>query len=199
MTPVSDASSDRPVDDGPGGESILDDEALAAEAAEYEAAHASPADDTLDDEAAAAVEVDLDLARTAAERDEYLEALRRLQADFENYKKRTIRQQTDLLERAGEELIAKLLPVLDTIDLARQHGSGEAIEPVAGPLLDVLVKEGLERVDPVGEPFDPTEHEAVAHEPAEGAGDGQVVSSLMRAGWKWRGRVVRPAMVSVKG
>ncbi len=196
MTLVTGASTERP-DDRP-AESVLDD-ALSAEAADYEAAHATPADDLLDDAAAAAVEVDLDLARTAAERDEYLEALRRLQADFENYKKRTIRQQTELLERAGEDLVTKLLPVLDTIDLARQHGSGDAVEPVAGPLLDVLGKEGLERVDPVGSAFDPTEHEAVAHEPADGAEGGQVVSGLMRAGWKWRGRVLRPAMVSVKG
>lgn len=201
MSLVSDPSTDRRYDDGRGTEtgSVLDDEALSAEAADYEAEHASAAEELLDDDAAAAVEVDLDLARAAAERDEYLEALRRLQADFENFKKRTIRQQTEMLERAGEDLITKLLPVLDTIDLARQHGEGDAVGPVAGPLLDVLGKEGLERVDPVGQPFDPNEHEAVVHEPSDEGDTGQVVSGLMRAGWKWRGRVIRPAMVAVKG
>ena len=143
------------------------------------------------------VEVDLDLARTAAERDEYLGALQRLQADFENYKKRMIRQQTELLDRAAEDLVNKLLPVLDAVDLARQHGQAEAVDPVANALNDVLAKEGLERIDPVGSAFDPNEHEAVAHE--EGDGGEPSVSELMRAGYRWRGKLLRPSMVKVKG
>jgi molecular chaperone GrpE len=131
------------------------------------------------------------------ERDDYLDALRRVQAEFENYKKRMLRQQTETLERAGEALVGKLLPVLDAVDLARSHGAGDDLEQVAAALLDVLGKEGLERIDPVGQPFDPTEHEAVQHEP--GDGDEHVVSGLMRAGWRWKGRVLRPAMVMVKG
>ena len=130
-----------------------------------------------------------------AERD-YLDDLRRLQADFENYKKRMVRQQTDLLERAAEQLVLKLLPVLDTIDLARSHGAGDDVEQVAAALVGVLEKEGLERIDPVGEAFDPNQHEAVQHEPGDGDA---VVSALMRAGYRWKGRVVRPAMVTVKG
>lgn len=157
------------------------------------------------EEAAAAVEADIDvldvIAATERERDDYLDALRRLQADFENYKKRMLRQQTDILERAGEDLVVKLLPVLDTIDLARQHGEGDAIAPVASSLLDTLAKEGLERIDPVGEAFDPNEHEAVAHEPAaeDDAATAPVVVGLMRAGYRWKGRLLRPAMVTVRG
>jgi molecular chaperone GrpE len=137
----------------------------------------------------------------AKERDEYLDSLRRLQADFENYKKRMQRQQGDLVERAGEDLVGKLLPVLDTIDLAVQHGGGEGVEKIAAALLDVLTKEGLERIDPVGDTFDPNEHEAVAHEPGEGDSGASepVVSSLMRAGYRWKGRLVRAAMVTVRG
>jgi molecular chaperone GrpE len=156
--------------------------------------------------AAAAVEQDIEaldaldvLAATEKERDEYLDSLRRLQADFENYKKRMQRQQADVHERAGEELATKLLPVLDTIDLAVQHGAGEGVEKIAAALLDVLTKEGLERIDPVGAAFDPNEHEAVAHEPGEGEGGEPVVSSLMRAGYRWKGRLVRAAMVTVRG
>ena len=134
----------------------------------------------------------------ARERDEYLDALRRLQAEFENYKKRMVRQQTETLERASQGLVEKLLPVLDAVDLARSHGVGEDLELVASALLDVLGKEGLERIDPVGAPFDPTEHEAVQHEPGDGDGEPEV-SGLMRAGWRWKGRVLRPAMVTVKG
>lgn len=150
------------------------------------------------DEAAAQVEVDLDLAAMAAERDDYLDALRRLQADFENYKKRMLRQQTETLQRAGEDLAVKLLPVLDTIDLARQHGAGDGVDPVANSLIDVLSKAGLERIDPVGQPFDPNEHEAVAHEAGDGGSEPEVVG-LMRAGYRWKGRLIRPAMVTVRG
>lgn len=132
------------------------------------------------------------------ERDEYLDRLRRLQADFENFKKRVTRQQVEAQERAGEDLAVKLLPVLDTIDLARQHGEGEAIAPLAASLLDVLSKAGLERIDPVGAAFDPNEHEAVSHEPSDDGGE-PVVSGLMRAGYRWKGRLVRAAMVTVKG
>src|SRR5204863_7722 len=76
------------------------------------------------EEAEEAVEEDLALAALAKERDEYLDALKRLQADFENYKKRIIRQQTEHLERAAEALVEKLLPVLDTFDLALVHDEG---------------------------------------------------------------------------
>ena len=146
-------------------------------------------------EAAIASDVD-ELTRLAAERDEYLDTLRRLQADFDNYRKRALKQQTETLERGAESLVMKLLEVLDTVDLARSHGEGDAIEPVAAKLTEVLEKEGLERIDPVGKPFDPNEHEAVAHEP--GDGDPEVIG-LMRAGYRWKGRVLRPAMVTVKG
>jgi molecular chaperone GrpE len=147
-------------------------------------------------EAAAAVEADLELARLAKERDEYLDALRRLQADFENYKKRVLKQQTDQLERAAQSLVDKLLPVLDTVDLAVAHGGGEAVEHIWTALNDALAKEGLQRIDPMGASFDPNEHDAVLHEPGEG---GPEVVDVMRAGYRWKGRILRPAMVKVRG
>jgi molecular chaperone GrpE len=148
------------------------------------------------EEAEAAVQGDIDVAKIAKERDDYLEALKRLQADFENYKKRIIKQQTEHLERAAEGLVEKLLPVLDTFDLAMNHG-GEGLEQVQGQLVAALEKEGLERIDAVDKPFDPNEHEAVAHEP--GDGDGPVVSDVMRTGYRFKGKLLRPAMVKVKG
>jgi molecular chaperone GrpE len=147
------------------------------------------------DAEAVAVEADLDTARLAAERDEYLDALRRLQADFENYKKRMVRQQTEHLERAAETLVVKLLPVLDNFDLAINHGADDLL-PIYKGLLDTLASEGLERLDPVGSAFDPTEHDAVAHEAGEGEPE---VTEVMRAGYRWKGRVLRPAMVKVRG
>ena len=147
---------------------------------------------------AAAEAVEHDLAALSAERDDYLDALRRLQADFENYKKRMVRQQTEHLERAAEQLVLKLLPVFDTVDLAIAHGGGEEVQQIWSSLFDTLEKEGLERIDPLGKPFDPNEHEAVMHEPGDSDGEPEVVD-VMRAGYRWKGRVLRPAMVKVKG
>jgi molecular chaperone GrpE len=147
---------------------------------------------------AAEVEEDLELARVARERDEYLDALRRLQADFENYKKRMLRQQTEHLERAAQSLVEKLLPVFDTTDLAVAHGGGEEVKQIWTALFDTLEREGLERIDPLNVAFDPTVHEAVAHEPGDGSGQPEVVE-VLRAGYRWKGRVLRPAMVKVRG
>jgi molecular chaperone GrpE len=138
------------------------------------------------------------LAELTRERDEYRDALIRLQADFENYKKRMIKQQTDHLERAAELLVDKLLPVLDTADLALAHGGGEDVKQVMGALSNVLEREGLERIDTSGGPFDPTLHDAVAHEPDDTDG-GPEVAEVLRAGYRWKGRVLRPAMVKVRG
>jgi molecular chaperone GrpE len=150
------------------------------------------------DEAAIEVEQDLHVAGVARERDEYLDALRRLQADFENYKKRMIRQQTEHLERAAASLVEKLLPVFDTADLAIAHGGGEEVKQIWTALFETLEREGLERIDPLHGAFDPTVHDAVAHDPGDGNGEPEVIE-VMRAGYRWKGRVLRPAMVKVRG
>ena len=168
---------------------------LAAAAADLGAGNLTAAEADL---AAAVVDEDLQLATVARERDDYLDALRRLQADFENYKKRMLKQQHEQTARAAEALVNKLLPVCDTADLAIAHGGGEEVKQVWTALFDALEHEGLERIDPVGVPFDPTVHEAVAHEPSDGAHDPEVVE-VMRAGYRWKGRVLRPAMVKVRG
>ena len=167
------------------------------------------------DAEAEAEQVEEDIAvivdQARRERDEYLDMLRRVQADFENYKKRMLRQQTDLLERAAEGLVGRLLPVLDAFELARAHleaeGSpeGKALLQAAALLSDTLAKEGLERLEGAGSDFDPTVHEAVEHEPAgDGEGGdapspGPVVAEVLRPGYRYKGRVVRPAMVRVRG
>jgi molecular chaperone GrpE len=147
------------------------------------------------------------------ERDEYLDMVRRVQADFENYKKRMLRQQTDQLERASEHLVAKLLPALDAFALTRAHMGDEddaspdvkALFQAAGLVDDALAKEGLERIDDAGASFDPTMHDAVEHAPAAdevapGTGSaGPVVAEVLRPGYRWKGRVIRPAMVRVRG
>ena len=136
------------------------------------------------------------------ERDEYLDALQRLQADFENYRKRVARSSVDAADRAAGEVVVKMLPVLDAFDLAAAHFSNapseeaEALDQARGLLLDALKKEGLERIDEVGVEFNPVVHDAVAH--VEGD-DGPVVDQVLRAGYRWKGAVLRPAMVKVRG
>jgi molecular chaperone GrpE len=175
---------------------------------------ASDADDTWTeaDTAAveAAVEADVDgepdpMTVLQGERDEYLAALQRTMADFENYRKRIQRTQDEQLVRATSSLVSKLLPVLDTLDLALAHQSeagvdsedAKALTAARALLLDVLAKEGLERVDEVGVTFDPSVHDAVAR--SEDEGGEVVVDQVMRSGYRWKGQIVRPAMVSVKG
>ncbi len=135
-----------------------------------------------------------DLERLASERDDFLAALQRTQADFENHRKQAQRRLDGEVDRRVGALVERLLPVLDACDSALAHGSAE-VEPVAAALLLALEKEGLSRIDPSGQPFDPSVAEAVVHEP--GGGGEHVVSEVLRSGYAWHGRVLRPAMVKV--
>ncbi|MDZ4825068.1 MAG: nucleotide exchange factor GrpE [Actinomycetota bacterium] len=141
-----------------------------------------------------------DLESLLREREDLLDTTRRLQADFENYRKRVVREQTALVVRASEGLVEQLLPVLDTFELALRSladaddGVRKGVELAFGELVAVLEKAGLERIEADGAPFDPNEHEAVMQD--DGDGD-PVVDHVLRAGWKLKGRVLRPAMVKV--
>lgn len=128
------------------------------------------------------------------ERDEYLEMARRVQAEFSNYRKRIARDNSELLERAGEGLVERLMPLLDALDAASQHHP-QVIGPIQRGLRAALESEGLKRLEPVGEVFDPAVAEAVEH-----AGDGevQVVGEVRRPGYRWKGRLIRPALVRVE-
>ena len=160
-----------------------------AAAADAVAAPEEPATTALTMEALVA-----DLERVIAERDRYLDALQRSQADFENHKKQSQRRLGDEVERRVASFAEALLPVLDACDAALSHGATE-VEPVATALLLALEKEGLTRLDPSGQPFDPTVAEAVVHEP--GGGGETVVTEVLRPGYAWQGRVLRPATVKV--
>lgn len=145
-----------------------------------------------------------DLSQAQLQRDEYLDALQHLQADFENYRKRVARSSEDAAQRAAGALAASLLPVLDAFDLAAAHFAATpseeatALNQSRALLLDALEKQGLERLAEAGVVFDPQIHDAVAH--VEGDGDSaQVVDDVLRAGYRWKGSVLRPAMVRVKG
>jgi molecular chaperone GrpE len=158
---------------------------------------ASVGDTTPADASAEDVAADLDaFVSLAAERDEYLDALRRTQADFENYRKRVQRELAEARDAGASSLAGKLIDVLDTVDLAMAHDPSDSVAQIAGALFDALGKEGLARIDALGQAFDPEVHDAVLHE--EGDGPAEVLE-VLRSGWTWNGRVVRPAMVKVKG
>ena len=144
-----------------------------------------------------------DMEALLQQRDDALDAARRVQADFENYRKRVLREQTALVDRSTEGLVEQLLPVLDSFELAVVNLDGDAVDIekvrkgvdlVFAELLGVLEKAGLERIESRGEPFDPNEHEAVMQD--DGDGD-PIVGDVLRTGWKLKGRVLRPAMVKV--
>ena len=137
-----------------------------------------------------------DLERTTVERDEYLDALQRLKAEFDNHRRRVVEQRNEVAAQAAVGLVDRLLPVLDACEAALTHDAA-AVQPIADALTEALAKEGLEVIAPEGAVFDPTLHEAVLHE----AGDEpeQTVTEVLRTGYAWNGRVVRAAMVKVRG
>lgn len=133
----------------------------------------------------------------AAERDEYLDLARRVQADFENYKRRVEQQRVEQRERAAEHLVAELLPVLDAGEAAVAQGM-EDVAAIHAQLLGTLEKLGLASVVDAEVDFDPNVHEAVLHEEGDSDG-GPVVAEILRTGYLWNSRVLRPAMVKVRG
>jgi molecular chaperone GrpE len=136
------------------------------------------------------------------EREEVLDNLRRVAADFDNYRKRVAREQAQLYARAGERVVVKLLPVLDdlvrALDAAEHHEEAKVLEGVRmtkDALAGVLAAEGVEEI-PTDGPFDPHVHEALAAQPAEGVEPGHVLQVIQR-GYRLGDVVLRPARVIV--
>lgn len=144
------------------------------------------------------------LAEARADADSYLDDLRRVAADFDNFRKRATRDQQETTQRAAERILVELLPALDSFDAAvAVEVSTDAEEKLIGgmhrtqdQLLNVLRQQGLEVVPSVGEPFDPEVHEAVMS-PSEGEGR-LIVSRELRRGYTLKGRLVRPALVALE-
>jgi molecular chaperone GrpE len=169
------------------------DEATARDVADAFDSRAS-ADDRAGDE----------LEASRAETAQYREHLQRLQAEFENYRKRVLREQTQAVDLAARPVFSRLLEVVDDFELALMHAQDRpdydrflhGVELVYAKLLDVLRSEGLERIEAEGKPFDPEYHEALMQ---SGEGDGEpVVGDVLRPGYTMKGRVLRPAGVRVE-
>ena len=142
------------------------------------------------------------LAEAEARAEEYLALAQRTQADFENYRKRAVRDQESLVARAHERVVKELLPILDdlerALDAATAHEEAALEEGVAlvhRALADLLAREGLAEIQTDGA-FDPHVHEALLAQPAENAESGHVLQVLQK-GYRLGDRVVRPARVIV--
>ncbi len=142
------------------------------------------------------------LAEAETQRDEYLADLQRLAADFDNYRKRALREQHAFAARASERLVTKLLPVLDDLEralvAAADHEEAKVIEGVEmtkSALAAALASEGLEEIE-AGGSFDPHVHEALLAQPAEGFEPGSIVQVVQR-GYRLGDAVLRPARVIV--
>ena len=134
----------------------------------------------------------------SAERDQYLDSLRRLKAEFDNSRKRQERERARILESASEKLVQELLPVLDNLDRALESEGDirEGVRATRDQLADVLANEGLLPVASDGQPFDPNVHEAVMGQPSEDYEEGTVLQTFQR-GYLLNGRAIRPAKVVV--
>lgn len=148
------------------------------------------------------VETGIDGSETT-ESEELLDSLMRLKADFENYRKRMMREQTRIVETAEADLVKRLLPVIDNLERALKNagegepqGLREGVEMVLDQMIEVLGKEGLEVVDPQGEQFDPEHHEAMMVVETGECPEDTVIDVVQR-GYRFRGILLRPAMVSV--
>jgi molecular chaperone GrpE len=148
--------------------------------------------------------IDTELAEARRKADEYREHLQRLQAEFENYRKRVLKEQTRAVELAAQPFVLRLLEVLDEFDLALIAAERrpdidsfrKGVELVYAKLAEALHAEGLDRIPAEGKPFDPTEHEALMQ---SGGGDGEPhVAEVFRQGYRLKGRVIRPASVRVE-
>ena len=139
------------------------------------------------------------------QRDEYLDSLRRAQADFANYKRHNERARTDGYEDGNREAIAAVLPVIDNleraIDAAEKSGQdgalAEGVRMTLKAMMDGLAKRGLEEIPSLGEMFDPELHNAVAR--GEGEGEPGTIIEVYQKGYRVKNKIVRYAMVKVLG
>ena len=145
------------------------------------------------------------VADAQRERDEYLDHLRRERAEFENFRKRANRERMDALDRGAQQVVGSLLGVLDNFGFALtaaraadpDNQLAKGVEMVHTELLNVLRTAGLEEVEGVGAAFDPLHHEAMMQVEAEEPVDEPTVVEVLRPGYRFKGRVLRPASVKV--
>lgn len=146
--------------------------------------------------------LDREVEELAGQNAVLLDSLKRLKADFDNYRKRMLKEQSRILETAESELITKLLPVIDNLERALESAGDETsglrdgVAMVLEMMLGLLERDGLEVIDPEGEPFDPEHHEAMMVVETDECPEGTVVD-VVQKGYRFSGALLRPAMVRV--
>jgi molecular chaperone GrpE len=149
----------------------------------------------------------IDPVELKQQRDDYYDRLLRKTAEFDNYRKRIERERTQLSEAAAADLLQEMLPLVDDMERALKADPGtdssaateafrRGVELIHQQLLKTLGKRGVKPIDALGQDFDPHFHQAVAHEPADGRREGEVVEEFSR-GYMLGDRLLRPAMVKV--
>ena len=164
--------------------------------------------ETPDDSVAATApgqpELSVDPAELQKQRDDYYDRLLRKTAEFDNYRKRTDRERQQLAEAAAADLLEELLPLVDDMERALKADPGTdatrairtGVELIHKQLLETLRKRGVKPIESLGADFDPHFHMAVAHDPADGRREGEVIEEFRR-GYMLGDRLLRPAMVKV--
>lgn len=143
-------------------------------------------------------ETKAELEKYKSELEEYKDALLRLRADFENYKRRSARHFEEVGEFAKSELLKRFLPIIDNFERALSYEDNpyaQGMQMIYKQLMDFLQKEGVVRMEVVGKEFDPNLHEAVAWVDSQDK-DGIIVEELL-AGYTYKGKLLRPAKVKV--
>jgi molecular chaperone GrpE len=211
--PVDDEPTDGPADDelrdsSVAGRDVMDAMGVDAEAGKgADAREGSEGGTPAEDDARSREELTAALAEVERERDEYLDALRRAQAEFANYRKRAMREGAEQRQQGIVEVLGRLADVVDDFELAVLAAESaqdvqslrKGVEMVYGKLVDVLRSLGLERIGEEGIPFDPEKHDAVQKESGEEPiEDDPVVVEVLRPGYAVGDRVIRAAMVKVR-
>jgi molecular chaperone GrpE len=137
--------------------------------------------------------------------EEYIDRIKRLQADYDNYRKRTLKEHLEHIKRANKDLIEKLLPIIDNFEMAIEAGKKlgkedneflKGVEMIYEKLMGLLKKENVSIIDPVGEEFDPEVCEAAATEAVEGVDEGEILE-VIKKGYMIDDYLIRPAVVKV--
>lgn len=148
--------------------------------------------------------LEAELTQAKAKADEHYDHLLRLQADFDNYRKRTQKEKTEIIKYASERIVSELLPVLDNFERAVSAAQvnpdfstfSQGVEMILRQLQTALTKEGLKAIEAIGQPFDPNLHDAVLRVESEEHPENTVVDELQK-GYYLKEKVLRPSMVKV--
>jgi len=144
------------------------------------------------------------LSQKETEATEYLDKLKRTQAEMENFRKRMLKEQEQIIQYAAQTVIRELLPVIDNLERALEASKGdtdggkllEGVELIYSQIKDLLARECVEVIDPLGNMFDPQKHEAVMQVDSDEYEE-NVVAEVFQKGYELKGRLLRPAMVKV--